>query len=115
MSLVGWKFSLLGILVSWLTLVELYGQSPIPIVEFNFNDQHFNEKEGKIVIKPIGAKLVKDRFDNPRSALFLEGTPFSYLNLGNSPLLKNNPISISLWVIIERKVYAGRGYEGNLQ
>ena len=54
-----------------------------------------------------------DRFGNERSAVYTQGHRLSYLNLGDSPLLKNHIISISLWFNIERRVYDGKGFDCN--
>ncbi len=64
-------------------------------------------------VKAPLAFLAEDRFGNAKSALYLQGTAESYLNLGTSPLFKIDKITISLWVNLARRVYAGRGYECN--
>ncbi|MBP9933068.1 MAG: histidine kinase [Chitinophagaceae bacterium] len=100
-------------------VISLYGsvvlaQIPLPIAEWTFNDGTFRESKNRIIAKPVGVKLVRDRFGNKESALYLEGSAHSYLNLGTSHLLKPSSGSISLWVNMERKVFAGRGYESNV-
>ncbi len=80
---------------------------------FDFNEQQIKEKDNQLIIKPVGASLVEDRFGNEKSAIYFHGHNASYLNLGTSNLLKPKMGSISLWVNLERKVYAGKGYEGN--
>jgi hypothetical protein len=86
---------------------------PEPDITFDFNDHSYNEKHGRIHTKPVGVSLVSDRFGNKKSALYLHGHTYSYLNLGTSNLLKPKKATISLWVKLERKVEAGQGYEGN--
>ena len=92
----------------------LSGQIPSPVLEWTFNQCNYAESKGRIEAKPVGVKLVRDRFGNKESALYLEGSAHSYLNLGTSHLLKPSSGSISLWVNMERKVFAGRGYESNV-
>lgn len=79
----------------------------------NFNNHDFTEKNGLVHPTPHGAILVEDRFGNNRSAMMLNGTRNSYLNLGTSPLLKPRAFTISLWLNLLARVYAGRGYEGS--
>jgi hypothetical protein len=76
---------------------------------FDFNEQAFKEKDNKLQIKPVGITLTEDRFGNKASAIYLHGNPFSYLNLGSSPLLKPQVGTISIWVNLEAPVYAGKG------
>jgi heme/copper-type cytochrome/quinol oxidase subunit 2 len=82
-------------------------------ITFDFNDQEIKEKDNKLIPKPIGVSLVKDRFGNEASALYLHGNPNSYFNLGISKFLKPEFGTISLWVNLERYIYAGTGFEGN--
>ncbi|MBL7755493.1 MAG: histidine kinase [Chitinophagaceae bacterium] len=90
------------------------GQIPSPVLEWTFNQGNYAESKGRIVAKPVGVKLVRDRFGNKKSSLYMEGSAYSYLNLGNSPLLKQPEMSISLWANVDREVYAGWGYESNV-
>jgi len=94
--------------------IGVQAQIPSPIAEWTFNDGTFRESKNQLVVKPVGVKLVRDRFGNKESALYLEGSAHSYLNLGTSMILKPLTGSISLWVNLERKVYAGRVYESNV-
>ena len=71
------------------------------------------EKDDKVKVKLSDVSLVNDWFDNEESAVYLHGEHSSYLNLGTSKLLKPRHGTISLLVNLERKVYAGRGYEAN--
>jgi Histidine kinase/Concanavalin A-like lectin/glucanases superfamily len=80
---------------------------------FNFNNHSFKEENNQVTIKPVGVMLVEDRFGNSQSAFFLNGHRNSYLNLGTSPLLKPKTATVAIWVNINRRVYAGRGYDSN--
>jgi hypothetical protein len=79
---------------------------------FDFDDQQINEKKNKSNPKYAGITLTYDRFGNKESALQLNGHPGSYLNLGTSELFKNPNMSISFWVKVNNRVYAGKGYDG---
>ncbi|MES2513851.1 MAG: LamG-like jellyroll fold domain-containing protein [Bacteroidota bacterium] len=83
------------------------------IITFDFNDREIKEKNNKIIPKAVGASLVEDRFGNQQSALYLHGNPGSYFVLGNSSYLKPKTGSISIWVNLDRIVYAGKGSEAN--
>lgn len=83
------------------------------VLVFDFNEHLIKEKDNKVKVKLSDISLVKDRFGNEESAVYLHGERSSYLNLGTSKLLKPRQGTISLWVNLERKVYAGRGYESN--
>jgi two-component sensor histidine kinase len=83
------------------------------VLTFNFNNQNFNEANNQVQTKPVGLMLVEDRFGNSRSAVYMNGHLNSYLNLGTSPLLKAATTTISLWVNLSIRVYAGRGYDSN--
>lgn len=80
---------------------------------FDFNDHEIKEKDLKVIPKGVGVSLVKDRFGNKKSALYLHGNPDSYLNLGNSTYLKPENGTISLWINLDRIIYAGKGGESN--
>ncbi|MES2760754.1 MAG: LamG domain-containing protein, partial [Bacteroidota bacterium] len=82
-------------------------------ITFDFNEHEIKEKNNKLIPKAVGASLVKDRFGNEHSALYLHGNPDSYFVLGNSPYLKPKTGSISIWVNLDRIIYAGRGSEAN--
>jgi hypothetical protein len=82
-------------------------------LEFNFNDHEVKEAKDRIKIRAPGTYLTTDRFGNEESALYLQGTNESYLNLGTSELLKCQRTTISIWVNITRRVYMGKGYEVN--
>jgi two-component sensor histidine kinase len=82
-------------------------------ITIDFNDHSFREKNGKIIVEPVEVSLVEDRFGNERQSAYVQGSAHSWLNLGASPLLKPKEGTISLWVKLDREVYAGKGYEGN--
>jgi hypothetical protein len=83
------------------------------VLTFNFNDHQIKEVNDKLPIKPVGISLTEDRFGNKQSAIYLHGHTASYLNLGTSSLLKPKHGAISLWVNLDRRVYTGKGYDGN--
>lgn len=83
------------------------------VLTFDFNEHHYGEKNGLVQNRAVGLSLVRDRFGNERSAAFIHGHANSYLSLGTSSLLKAEPITISIWVKIARRVYSGRGYDCN--
>ncbi|MBK6983940.1 MAG: histidine kinase [Bacteroidetes bacterium] len=102
------------VLVFCFTSLESFSQvDSITILTFDFNNHKIKENDDKISTKPVGVSLVEDRFGNEQSAVYLHGQSNSYLNLGTSKLLKPKNGTISLWVKLERKVYAGKGYESN--
>jgi hypothetical protein len=79
------------------------------VLTFDFNNQTYNEKSNLTKLNAVGVSLVEDRFYNEASAVCLNGHINSYLSLGTSKLLKPKTGSISLWVNIHRRIYAGRG------
>jgi hypothetical protein len=83
------------------------------VIAFDFNDHEIKENQNLVSIKPVHISLVNDRFGNEHSAIYLHGNPGSYLNLGNSTLLKPDIGSISIWVNMDRPVYSGKGSEAN--
>lgn len=83
------------------------------VVTFDFNEHQIKENDNKVVIKPIGVSLTADRFGNEKSAVYIHGNVYSYLNLGTSELLKPKRGTISLWVKLDRRVYSGKGYDSN--
>jgi hypothetical protein len=80
---------------------------------FDFNTYQIKEKNNKVIPKFEGVTLTADRFGNNKSAVYIHGNISSYLNLGTSTLLKPKNGTISLWVNLDRKVYAGKGYKSN--
>lgn len=83
------------------------------VITYDFNDHTFNEANGLVKARPVGVTLVEDRFGNDASATFINGHQNSYLNLGVSPLLRPKNATISIWVNLSRRVYAGKGYDFN--
>lgn len=92
----------------------LYAQADsTTTLSFDFDDHKIAEKNHRVFPKPVGISLTNDRFGNEQSAVYIHGHLYSYLNLGTSPLLKPKTGTVSLWVNLERKVFAGKGYESN--
>lgn len=80
---------------------------------FDFNEHEIKEKDYKVVPRAEGITLTSDRFGNEKSAVYIHGNLFSYLNLSTSKLLKPQKGTISLWVNLDRRVYSGKGYDNN--
>lgn len=83
------------------------------VAKVTFNDGKAKDDLGGLHPKIYGAKLVEDRFGNPKSAYYFQGNFDSYLNLGTSELLKPKRGSISLWVKIDQQMFKGEGFHGN--
>lgn len=83
------------------------------VLSFDFDSHKIEEVNHKVFPKPVGVSLSNDRFGNEQSAVYVHGHLYSYLNLGTSALLKPEKGTVSLWVNLERKVFAGKGYESN--
>lgn len=81
------------------------------VLRFDFNDHKIQENDDKVAVHPVGVSLTYDRFGNRASAVYIHGGPFSYLNLGISPLLKPQKGTISLWFNIEKRIHLGKGYD----
>lgn len=96
-----------------LAVISLPAQDSTTHIVFDFNNHTYNEKHDLITGKPVNISLIEDRFGNPKSACYLHGNYNSYLNLGTSPLLKPKHGTIALWVKLDRRVFAGKGYESN--
>ena len=80
---------------------------------FDFNEHTIKEVDDKVQIKSSGISLTNDRFGNEKSAIFIHGNISSYLNLSTSQLVKPTKGTISIWVNLDRRIYAGKGYESN--
>lgn len=94
--------------------VNIYAQiDTSTVLTFDFNEHKIIEKNNRVKVKSEGVTLTADRFGNEKSALYIHGNVASYLNLGTSDLLKPAKGSISLWVNLDRRVYAGKGYDSN--
>lgn len=83
------------------------------VLTFDFNSHKIKEKDAKVIPRAEGVTLTADRFGNEQSAVYIHGNLFSYLNLSSSKLLKPRSGSISLWINIDRRVYAGKGFDSN--
>lgn len=83
------------------------------VITFDFNDHLVKEKNDRVTCSAPGTSLTNDRFGNELSSLYLHGNPNCYFSLGTSPLLKPKKGTISLWVNLDRYIYAGRGFEAN--
>lgn len=93
--------------------LQLVGQNIVPYLEINFNNGKIEESNKKITPRAIGTKMIADRFGNENSAIYFEGNAKNYLNLGTDTLVKPKRGTISFWIKIDHKVYAGKGYEFN--
>lgn len=83
------------------------------VITFDFNDHLVKEKNDRVTCSAPGTSLTNDRFGNELSSIYLHGNPNCYFSLGTSPLLKPQKGTISLWVNLDRYIYAGRGLEFN--
>jgi len=84
-----------------------------PAARFTFNNQKNYDEVSQREVKLVGTNFTVDRFDNENNAVFLHGSPFSYINLGNSQAVKPVIGSISLWVKLQGEIWAGTGYTVN--
>ncbi len=81
--------------------------------DFSFDDGNaINAITGKSA-NAVGVLYVNDRFGNPKSALYLHGSPRSYLNLGTDDFIKPRNVSFAMWLKIEIAVQGGTGYQFN--
>lgn len=104
------------IFICWILIFNFKLKSQIDSnfsLAFDFNEHKIIEKDNKLSIKPVGVSLTYDRFGNKESAVYIHGHNSSYLNLGTSKLLKSPVVTISLWINLERRVYAGKGFDAN--
>lgn len=107
-------FRIFLITICCICFSNLYSQIDSTVsLTFDFNEHQIKEKNNLIIPKYLGVTLTNDRFGNEKSAAYLHGNISSYLNLGTSPLLKPINGTISLWVNLDRRVYAGKGYDSN--
>ncbi len=88
-------------------------EKPEPTARFSFNNQKNYDEQSQREAKLVGTNFTYDRFNNENSAVFLHGSPFSYINLGNYPAIKPVIGSVSLWVNMQGEVWAGKGYTVN--
>lgn len=82
-------------------------------VHFDFNNKNSTDAVSGIKPKFYEVSWVRDRFGNPNSAVYLQGSPGSFINLGTDSVLKPQIGSISLWVNVEHGMNHGRGIESN--
>jgi hypothetical protein len=80
-----------------------------PVAKFTFNDGSAKDQISGRTAKLVNIKHTEDRFNNSNNAVYLFGNEFSYVNLGSHEALKPRAGSISLWLKMELKVYAGKG------
>ena len=81
------------------------------VIEFNFNKGKIIEKNDLIYPTAKGISFSDDRFGNSNSAVYTNGSNFSYISLGVSNLLKPKNGTIALWVKLERRVHFGKGLD----
>lgn len=86
---------------------------PGPVASYSFNDGRDYEELSGQKVKLVGTSFTEDRFGNPNHAVRTYGDPYSYINLGKSKHIKQKVGTISLWVKIERRAWAGSGYRCN--
>lgn len=104
------------ILVFLFLLFRYFGESQTDIGlvgDYNFTNGTFINAVSKEKIKAYSVMLVDDRFNNPKSACFFQGTEGSYINLGNSAQIRPESGTISLWLNIERAALSGTGFQSN--
>jgi hypothetical protein len=107
------KVPILLFVLTMLSIKSLAQTDTNYVLNFNFNDHKIKEANNKVTITPVGISLADDRFGNKKSAIYLHGDATSYLNLGTSNLLKPKKGTISVWVNLDRRIYTGKGYDGN--
>jgi hypothetical protein len=83
------------------------------VARYSFDDKKEYDDIGNLKAALIGTSFTEDRFGNPNYAIRTFGDAYSYINLGRSKTLKPKTGTISLWVKIERRVWAGCGYHVN--
>jgi hypothetical protein len=106
-------FSPLLILLILVPNNSVIAQPSDAAVSYLFDNHNYNELHNRTKVRYRGTNLVEDRFGNEQSAVALNGHLNSYLNLGVSPLLQPKTGSISIWVNITSRIYAGKGAECN--
>ncbi len=91
---------------------QVNGQQGL-VARFNFNNGVVSDESKTFKIKAYTVSFVKDRFGNENSACYLQGARGSYINLGNSNILKPIKGSISLWIFLDHPMLHGKGIESN--
>jgi two-component sensor histidine kinase len=89
------------------------GNKSGPVVAYSFNNGNTLADVGVSEMRAVGVSLVRDRFSNPTSAVYLHGNYGSYLSLGTSNLIKPKQGTISLWLFIDNPMLKGEGLEDN--
>lgn len=83
------------------------------VARYTFNNGSLFNEVGGQPAKAYGTTYRDDRFGNPRSACYLNGSVHSYINLGTGDELKPPQGTISIWVKMITEVYSGEGYLAN--
>ncbi len=97
-------------------LIATYGKAQDksgPVASYCFNDKKDYDEVSKRKAKLVGTDFTEDRFGNANHAIRTYGDAYSYISLGKSKAIKQKVGTISLWVKIERRVWAGSGYHCN--
>lgn len=79
-----------------------------PVASFHFDHSLSDAVSGRQA-RARGWAYTTDRFGNPDHAVYLQGNPDSYVNLGTGPELKMKFASISLWVKVDQPLHKGFG------
>jgi hypothetical protein len=98
-------------------LVANYGKAQDKaglVASYSFNDKKDYDEISMQKAKLVGTDFTEDRFGNLNHAIRTYGDAYSYINLGKSKRLKQKVGTISLWVKIQRRVWAGSGYHANV-
>lgn len=102
------------IAIFFLFVLNVHGQVDTTInLTFDFNEHEIKEKDNKVTPRFSGVILADDRFGNDKSAVRLRGDVASYLSLSTSKLLKSSSMTISFWLNLDRRNYAGKGNDCN--
>jgi hypothetical protein len=104
---------LLPVLFYFFPLIVFSQIDSSTVLTFDFNAHEIKEKDRRVIPRAQGVTLTADRFGNERSAIYIHGNLFSYLNLSSSRLVKPEKGTISLWINLDRRVYSGKGYDNN--
>jgi two-component sensor histidine kinase len=107
-------FRQLFIICSILLPVFLAAQETHGLVaKYYFNQGNTESEFQPEPVKAVGVSFRSDRFGNPSSACYLNGSSNSYLNLGTSAALKPAAGTISIWIRITGEIFAGHGAAWN--
>lgn len=100
----------------FLLFLGFHGYSQVTnglVAKYDFSNGSLKDLIGTCDAKIVGAGTTSDRFGKPNSAYQFFGTSKSYMKLGTCQSLKPQTGSISLWTLINSKVYSGSGYGYN--